>query len=800
MCRKTAFIILALFTLSAWAYDVYGLWELDSGDVTLNEDLHVHPGGSVQPYNGHRILTVNGNIINEGTIQNHTIGYLLTVNCSGNITNNGVLTNYTTNLTGSVEQRLSVGSSSTPISSQYINVNNANPILALTNLYFKDSYIDFVSGGFDLRGGYGVKLDNCYMTDGNVTGKTGITPVSYLEMINDSRINNSTCSDLYLIGYFQLENDVIISGTSINIGDVMPAVNGHRILTINGIFFNNGTFKNNAPYLLHVNSNGVFTNNGILNHYVFNAYSDFWCEGNIYNDYLYFLGTSAQYLSCSATNGINAFYVSSTNSAGIIAQSDLKFTNSYLNFSDYALDLTGGYDLALSGGYLNRVKIFGDTSGKAVSYLNMTNGCYMQNTELNQLTLTGEIEIVDNANVFNGPIVNNGIVENHSWYWYTINVNGDFINNSIVRDNPLGYNLTFNIKGNLINNGTWDNEYLYFNGTSSQQNLTCLNGNLLESYYLNCSNPNGVKLLSDVVLRNSWVNFTDYTLDLTAGYDLTLNGGYLNRINILGSEAKSTSSLSMKNGCYMQNTVIDKVDLRDTILVVDNANILKGPLTNYGLIQNHPWYWYTLNIEGDFSNEGLITDNAGGYNLSLNVKGNVQNNGIWTNNRTDFNGDSHQHISILNGNAIASPETYFTTNIVNGPYEWRYNKTPIAESDPDFSGETIQSLRWLVPVTLAYTGTFYCETGDGASKCVYINNGTFEIPNITSFTNNGTNVSISWNAIPSAAYYRVFSSDDPYKDHYDSSWFCEDEYVTTNSWTATVPAGNKIFYFVTAVY
>ncbi len=797
MPKKIIIILIAVFTANLLALDIYGLWELDSGDVTLNEDLHVHPGGVIQPYNGHRILTVNGNIINEGTIQDYpSIGYLLTVNCTGNIINNGSLTNYTTNLNGLIEQRISVGSSSTPISSEYLYINNTNPILALTNLYFKDSYIDFVAGGFDLRGGYGVKLDNCYMTDGNVIGKTGITPVSYLEMINDSRINNSTCSDLYLIGYFQLENDVIISGTSINIGDVMPAVNGHRILTINGIFFNNGTFRNNDPYLLHVNSNGVFTNNGVLNHYLFNAYGDFLCEGLMYNDYLYFLGSSAQNVTCSATNGINAFYVSSTNSAGVIAQSDLKFTNSYLNFGDYALDLTGGYDLALSGGYLNRVKIFGDSSGKAVSYLNMTNGCYMQNTELNQLTLTGEIEIVDNANVFNGPIVNNGIVENHSWYWYTINVNGDFINNSIVRDNPgSGYYLTFNIKGNLINNGIWDNEYLYFNGTSSQQNLTCLNGNLLESYYLNCSNPNGVKLLSDVVLRNSWVNFTDYTLDLTAGYNLTLNGGYLNRINILGSETKSTSSLSMKNGCYMQNTVIDKVDLRDTILVVDNANLLKGPLTNYGVIQNHPWYWYTLNIEGDFRNESFIADNPDGYNLTVKAKGNIENNGTWSNYYLYMNGTADQQISILNSNNITCPAIYFESELVNSPWQWYYNNSAISVSDPDFSQPTTFQLLFNVPLSSSKFGTFYCQTGDGPTRKIFVNDGVFAIPNITSFSNNGTLVSIVWDNIPSASSYKVFSGLDPYSD---TGWTLEAE-PTTNSWSGT-PVGSKKFYVVKAVY
>ena len=244
--------------------------------------------------------------------------------------------------------------------------------------------------------------------------------------------------------------------------------------------------------------------------------------------------------------------------------------------------------------------------------------------------------------------------------------------------------------------------------------------------------------------------------------------------------------------------------LRDLMLNgftdLDVNVVFDGEVLNTGCLQNKPDSFIDLVINGNFRNTGTVQDNTLGWWLNIQAKGNVSNRYVWTNKKTDFNGDAHQHVTIGYGYSISSPELYLTTNIVNAPYEWRYNKTPIAESDPDFSGETIQSLRWLVPMNLDYSGTFYCETGDGASKCVYVNNGTFEIPNITSFTNNGTDVSITWDAIPSAAYYRVFSSDDPYKDHYDSSWFCEDENVTTNSWTATVQAGSKKFYFVTAVY
>lgn len=794
MPKKTIIILIAVLTANVLALDIYGLWELGTGDVTLNEDLHVYPGGVIQPYNAARILTVNGNIINEGVIRNYpSINYYLTVNCTGNLNNTGTMTNYITNMNGTSVQYVSTGSSSSPISSIYFNINNTNPILALTDLYFKDSVIDFISGGFDLRGGYGLNISGGLMTDGDITGKTGIVPVSYLNMTNSAYINNSSCSDLYLLGYITAEENVVFNGNCINTGDILPRVNAHRTITVNNNFINNGTIRNDAPYLLLVNSYDSFTNNGVLNHYDMSSYGDFWNNGAIYNQYLNFKGTSAQNISCTGVNEISAYYVSSTNASGIIAQSDLKFTNSYLNFGDFTLDLTAGYDIFLNGGYLNRIKIFGDTSGKAVSYLNMTNGCYMQNTELNQLTLSGEIDIVDNANVFNGPIVNEGIVQNGIWYWYTLTLNGDFINNSVVRDNTAGYNLYVDSKGNIVNNGTWDTYSLNFKG-SSVQNLSCLNGSHIEAYYTSCTNPQGIKLLSDVTFKNSWINFTDYTVDLTDGYDLTVSGGYMNRTRLLGSSAKARSSFYSKNDCYIQNTVIESTDIRDTLLVVDNANILKGPLTNYGVIQNYG-YWYTLNIQGDFCNESVIRDNSGGYNLTVKAAGNIENNGTWSNHYLYVNGTADQQISILNSNNITCPEIYFESELVNSPWQWFYNNSAISVSDPDFAQSTTFQLLFNVPLSSIKFGTYYCQTGDGPTRKIFVNDGVFAAPNITSFSNNGTTVSIVWENIPSASSYKVFSGPDPYSE---TGWTLEAEPVT-NSWSGT-PVGSKKFYVVKAVY
>jgi len=975
MPKKTIIILIAVLTANVLALDIYGLWELGTGDVTLNEDLHVYPGGVIQPYNAARILTVNGNIINEGIIQDHPIiPYLLTVNCTGNLTNSGSLTNYTLNMNGPAPQILATAFPFAPIEADFFNVLTPMPLIAATEVYFKNCSISFLSGGsLAFPAGLGLNLDNSYFSGGNITGKITDPAETYINMTNDAYINDSGCSNVNITGIFLISDSVSLSGNSVNNGEIKAWSNAHRTLTTYDSFINNGTITNNAPYETYLDSYGYFENNGTVINTTVNFYGNFSNKTSSFTPYyLYFKGSSAQSVSTAWNCPIGATYTSCTNTSGILAKSDLEFLNSLINFTDYPIDLTEGRTMYVDGGYMNRMAIVGaGTTGDTLSYLTLSHGCFNQNSMIKDLILNGTTDVSEN-NSFEGKVINSGTLQNKDWYWYTVTINGDFENTGTIKNNQSGYSINVDFKGaNLHNAGIWGGYMLSFAGTAVQ-NLSNAYGAPFSPEYTSVSNTYGILAKSDLEFVNSNINFTDYDLDLSEGRTFFASGGYINRMNAFGArpEAKAVTYFNMTNGCYIQNSVLSDMNLNGTTTISEGM-ILDGKVINSGTIQNKEWYWYTLTINGDIDNIGTIQDNTEGYNLAvdfkgtnlynagtwtgekllfsgtsaqnlscafghaigtrytectnsngvtaasdlffnsseisfsgytldlaagydadinggffnnvtvtgdpaetylflsnsariydseiidvmlngwtnidagvvfggnilntgylqnkpdsyadllitgnlsnigtvqdnpegwwLNIqaKGNISNHGTWTNNKLDLNGDTHQHVTIGYGYSIACPEIYLTTNIVNGPYEWRYNKTPIQESDPDFSGETIQSLSWLVPMDLSYTGTFYCETGDGASKSVYINDGTFASPNITSISNNGTDVSITWDAIASAAYYRVFSSDDPYKDHNDSSWFCEDENVTTNSWTAPVPVGNKKFYFVTAVY
>jgi len=541
-------------------------------------------------------------------------------------------------------------------------------------------------------------------------------------------------------------------------------------LTINGNLINEGTIRNNG-YAFGVTCSGNVTN-----------------SGSIVNSYFYMNGTGVQTLITNSPISAVEFYI--TNPNPIIAGGDLYFLNSKIDLNIVgSIDLSSGNKLSIDGGYFRRGNIIGEAVSVPTSSLDMSS-TYIETVTASNLNLIGTTAAYQPV-TFEGNTINKGDL--YSLSWTSLTIKDNFINEGTIRNEVTGCYV--NCSGNFTNSGSVVNSYFYLDGASSQTLITNLPISASEFYI---TNPNPIIAGGDLYFLNSKIDLsTSGSIDLSSGNKLSIDGGYFRRGNIIGETVSvPTSSLEMLN-TYIETVSASNLNLLGTIGVYESV-VFEGNTINKGEI--YSMSWVTLSITDNFINEGTIKNSPSGYTLGVNCSGNFTNSGSVINSYFYFNGDSHQHIALLNSSTIASSEIYFVTNIVNGPYEWRYNKTPILESDPDFSGETIQSLRWLVPVTLAYTGTFYCETGDGASKCVYINNGTFEIPSITSITNNATNVSINWNAIPSAAYYRVFSSDDPYKDHFDSSWFVEADNLLTNSWTAPVPVGNKKFYFVTAVY
>ncbi|MFA6653915.1 MAG: hypothetical protein WCS93_06235 [Candidatus Delongbacteria bacterium] len=799
--KKIAILAMSVLAFNLFALDINGLWELDTDDTTfVNENLHILAGGTVQPYNSHRTLIVNGSITVDwgGTIQNHpSIGYLLTVVCTGNIINNGTITNNTVKLSGSGVQILH-STYSTPISPSYFIVENPIQIEPNSDVYFQNSIITFPNGGgFDLTDGFGLIIWGGYLDGATITGDATQFPKPYLQMEYGAIINNSVCQDLSYWETITVAESVVFEGVNDNRGIIKPAQNAHRTITITDNFTNTGTFEDTGAYQMLAVSTGFFRNNGTINNYEIVFIDTLVNNATMTPYFIRFDGTLQQHITATFAGRISATYTSCSNPNGIIATSDLYFENSLINFSGYPIEISNGCGLYITGGYMNRMDITGKgIAAESVSNFEMSGGCYMQNTKLTDLILHGTIEMADDNCTLEGDILNYATIQNKSWNTQTLTVNSNFYNSGTITNNSGGYSLYFNFNGTDLHNGNvWTNQMLTLSGTAVQ-NLSNSFGYPFSPAYTSSSNLNGIIAKSDIEFENSLINFSGYELDLTEGRDLSVSGGYINRLILTG--AADESEFEMSNGCYIQNSTLTDVVLRGTIDICEDNNIIEGEVSNYATIQNKSWYWYSVTINGDFKNYGTVTDNPGGYNLTLNFNGyKLTNHGTLNNYYTNFTGTSEQQIVFGYGRTIDSPEIYFKTDLATAPHVWHYNNLPIEATNTDFSYSDTQNLRWNIPVSETYFGSFYCETGEGPSRRILINDGTFESPVITGGGYENGVSSIYWEIIPSAFSYKVYSSPDPYAD--PATWTYETE-VFTNECSISGQTDQKKFYFVTAVY
>ena len=722
----------------------------------------------------------NGYLENNGTVTNSS------VICYGDFTNNASFTPQYFYLSGATVQNITTAFSC-PVKSVNTVCLNLSGITSQSDLYFENSLIDFNDNPITLQAGYGLYVSGGYMINTYLTGAGTVGNISYFETSNNCYLQNTDITDLVLNGTVDISDDnCSLNGSVLNYATIQNRSSYNYTLTINGDFDNEGIITSNpGGYYLYTDFRGTYLHNG----------------GTWTNQMLIFSGADAQNISNSFSTPFSPVYVSCDNGNGVIAKSDLEFVNSLINFNgNYYIDLTEGYNLYISGGYMNNTNIFGaGTKAPAQSEFEAGNGFYMQNTRLENLTLRGTFELSNDNCSLNGSILNYATIQNKTSNTYTLTINGDFDNEGIITSNPGGYYLYTDFRGTYLHNGgTWTNQMLILSGTAAQ-NISNSYSTPFSPVYLSCDNGNGVIAKSDLEFENSLINFNgNYYIDLTEGHDLYISGGYMNntRITGAGTTAKALSEFEAANGFYMQNTVLENLVLRGTFEISNDNSSLNGSILNFATIQNKSSYTYTLTVNDDFDNQGIL-QNGTIYDLNINVNGNVKNSGTWANTTTSFTGTTDQQIVLAYGSEIASTYLYFVSEIVDAPYEWYCNNTPIEAMNPDFSGIDIDVLRWLVPIDLDNSGSYYCQTNAGPTRKIFVYDGILSVPVITgSGYENGVS-SIYWESIPSAASYKVFSSSDPYAD--PAFWTFETE-VFTNQCSIPDQTDQKKFYFVTAVY
>lgn len=230
---------------------IYGNNNNFKNSVINNGTLQNRPNNAFQ-------LTINGNLINNGSIRNNVYDFIL--NISGNINNNGNWMNKTTTLTGTSAHLFAFSREFE--GENLVNNSAAGYIIATTDLTFDGTNIDLNGCLVTLPDGGCLSVLNGCILDASVSGTD-----LHFRSLGAYCQNTAFLSDVTLHGVFQAGIGVNFSGGIVNEGMIKNrGVNSYGI-QVQGDIHNNGIIMNNV-YLLTITVLGDIYNNGTWANYL----------------------------------------------------------------------------------------------------------------------------------------------------------------------------------------------------------------------------------------------------------------------------------------------------------------------------------------------------------------------------------------------------------------------------------------------------------------------------------------------------------------------------------------------------
>lgn len=652
---------------------ISGTMYIQGSDVHFYETI-INNGVIRNVDNDNLTTYFHGDFINNNTITRSN--YNLYVYFYGDVTNNGDWTFSYAHMAALSTQYLTLGASYEFACERFYNDDPLSAVEALTDLTFNGTGFYFnhgqlilpatKGGTITMHGGFLYQIElisnsgSLFMDNGAYLGE-------------QTKIHNAT-----LDGTILLNNEYIyFIGETINNGILQNVMNENvQWVYIQGNLTNNDTIQD-SNYDLYLRCYGDITNNGVWsNHYTHMVSAD---PHELYQ------GASGEFTG--------EYFVASDTTGTITVMSDFNFNNTKIDLNGVTLDLDNSMNANLH--IIDEYIIDGIITGNGQNlYMNNTGNNsegFLMNISIENTTLQG-IVCVDEGVVFNGNMIVEDTLQTRTNKNSTLTVNDSFTNNGLIRNS--NYALHMNIHGDVINNGEWTNTTVTM-ASSSDQFISCQNGNSFGSYYFYDTDNSSVNICSDnVAFSGTYLNLTGARIDCD-----------VNEIEFIGE-------VRINNGEF-EDAVIT-----GTVYIDDNNVHFYGRTTNNGTIRNVLNNNITTNFHGDVFNNGIITNPN--YSLYINCEGHIVNNGTWSNYRTTLNGVDGQLIYLINNQEIIG-QVYFDALSAGTPYQWYYEAAVL--DSPDFTGETANNLVWTVPVSETWYGDFYCETGAGPSRTITIGGG-----------------------------------------------------------------------------
>lgn len=635
---------------------------LSCKNLTINSGGIIQNGGGL----GWLYLKVLGNLTNNGTVRNNPTANALYIVAWGNVTNNGVWTNSGLMLPGKYVQYISQANGKyfdtevTAKDDSGFSYSQAN-LFASTDLTFRKN---LQLQGYLSGTGY-------TWTTLNMSGKsltiTGSCQLYYATIKNATSINiqeGARIVDATFEGNIELKgrgridnngvtfkNDVVVTDTLQNGGGL-----GWLHVTIEGKLTNNGVIKNNdQANALEVEALGDVENNGIWK-----------------NSWTYFAGKSTQTIK-QATGKYFDTEIRAKDASGfsyssgkLIAGSDLSFKKNvnlqgYISGTGYVwtpIDMKN-YNIYITG---DCQFFYGVV--KNASSISVNENARIVDTEFEgNVIMRGRGRIDNNGVVFKNDLTVADTLQNGGGLgWLTVYVEGNLINNGVIKNNDKANALAVEVKGNIENNGIWRNSWTYL----PQKNVQ----------YIKQSTG---KYFDTEFYAKSYSGYTDTTGKIIAGSDLVFKKsvnlqGYVSgkgyrwcNLDANNYNITLAGSAGLFYGVLLNSKELNMLDDGRVYDFTFGSNVIfkgRGRLDNSGVtflknltvidtLQNGGGLgWLTPVVYGDLINYGYVKNNKAGNSLELDCRGNVYNYGKWENGWTHLKTGGSNRIISGNFNTI----------------------------------------------------------------------------------------------------------------------------------------------------
>lgn len=297
----------------------------------------------------------------------------------------------------------------------------------------------------------------------------------------------------------------------------------------------------------------------------------------------------------------------------------------YLNGHTFNI---GNHSIELRQCMINKGTLTGDIEILGTFTTGWTEGYDIRDT----LLFVGNVTVTDTltGNIYNGGY---GI--------YKLRVNGNLTNNGVIKDDYdsdgvlNSDDLEIIITGNIINNGKWECNFTTLIG-EQPQSIFQGDDKLFDGYLTDLNPSSGILAQSNITITKDF-GLNGATLEMD-NHTLTL-GRWLTNGNI--------------NNCVLYNGFLQNINSLNNLTItgkvtVDDNNIFQGSVVVDDTLQSNEHGGgskvFTLPINGDFTNYGVIKNINSGDRLSLEISGNISNYGIWENSYTKLSGSQDQNI------------------------------------------------------------------------------------------------------------------------------------------------------------